>query len=164
MVTRLERQLTTLKTQMETLIETKVKLEKLLAEKETLLIAARAERDEALVEKFQLLRESNERSTSAASSFSRPSDVSSSHLEEQLFKARAEKCQLQASLEDCLFERNEAQRLLHVRSRQIRDEEIKKLTVWMEKQRIVAQRTLGTNRGGDTSARGRDLQLTFLGK
>jgi hypothetical protein len=163
-VCRLERQLNTLKSQVEALTAAKDQLTRLLGEKDTLLVAAKAERDEALCEKFQLFREANERSTSAASSYSRTSDLYS-NLEEQLFKARADNCQLKAVHEDCLFERNEAQRLLKVGNMQIRDEEIKRLTVWMEKNRVVAPRTIGGNREvGGMSGRGRDGMLTFIGK
>lgn len=160
-VCRLERQLSTLKSQVEALTAAKDQLQKLLGEKETLLVAAKAERDEVLAEKFQQTRDANERSIST--SYSRTSDLS--NLEEQLFKARADNCQLRAALEDCWFERNEAQRLLKVGFRQIRDGEIKALTVWMEKNRVVAPRTLGGNREmTGNSARGREAQLTFIGK
>ena len=84
---RLERQLSTLKSLVEELTTSKAQLQKLLSEKETLLLSAKSDRDEALCEKFQLLREANERSTSA-SSYSRSSDFS--NLEEQLFRARAD--------------------------------------------------------------------------
>lgn len=161
-VCRLERQLSTLKSLVEELTTSKAQLQKLLSEKETLLLSAKSDRDEALCEKFQLLREANERSTSA-SSYSRSSDFS--NLEEQLFRARADTCQLRAALEDCWFERNEAQRLLKVGVTQIRDEEIKRLTVWMEKNRVVTPRTLGGNREiAGNSGRGKEVGLTFIGK
>ena len=77
----------------------------------------------------------------------------------------ADTCQLRAALEDCWFERNEAQRLLKVGVTQIRDEEIKRLTVWMEKNRVVTPRTLGGNREiAGNSGRGKEVGLTFIGK
>lgn len=155
-VAELERQLAYYKAQVDTLTRDKALLEQQLRDYHTLLAAAKAERDEAIGEKFVLLTEANERST-LASSNARHSAVSEAGplAEEQLFRARAEICQLKASLEDCLFERNEALRFLKVTPTQIRDDEIRQLNLYLEQNRPPAAKGLRTVISGQLSARGK---------
>ena len=162
-VSQLERQLAFYKSQVDALTRDKAQLEHQLQERQTLLTAAKAERDEAIGEKFALLNEANERST-VSSSVARHSAASEAgqHMEEHLFKARAEICQLKANLEDCLFDRNEARRLLTVLFPQIRDEEIRQLNLYLEKTRTATPRaTLLSSRPGaggvQLSARGKGV-------